>query len=89
MLNGQQRITSLGRFIRDKFAVKINGLERIFDGSLDEGLRQKFLNTKLRVYICEGKGYNAENEIKEWFKTINIADIPLNPQEGKRLLFTF
>ena len=31
VLDGQQRITSLGRFWKNKFAVKINGLEQIFD----------------------------------------------------------
>ena len=43
VLDGQQRITSLGRFLKNKFAVKINGLEQIFDG-LNEGLQQKILN---------------------------------------------
>ena len=32
VLDGQQRITSLGRFVKNKFAVKVNGLEQIFDG---------------------------------------------------------
>ena len=79
VLDGQQRITSLGRFIKNKFAVKINRLEQIFDG-LNEGQQQKILQTKLLVYICEGEGEHAEEEIKEWFKTINIAGIPLNHQ---------
>ncbi len=35
------------------------------------------LETKLIVYECEG----AESEIKEWFKTINIAGVPLKLQE--------
>ena len=30
--DGQQRLTSLGRFVKNKFAVKVNGLEQIFDG---------------------------------------------------------
>ena len=75
VLDGQQRITSLGRFLRNKFAVKINGLEQIFDG-LNEGLQQKILQTRLLVWICEGEGEHAEDEIKEWFKTINIAGTP-------------
>ena len=58
VLDGQQRITSLGRFIKNKFAVKINDLEQIFDG-LNEGLQQKILQTKLLVYICEGEGEHA------------------------------
>ena len=87
VLDGQQRITSLGRFLRNKFAVKINGLEQIFDG-LNEGLKQKVLQTKLLVYVCEGEGENAENEIKEWFKTINIAGVPLNQQEELNAVYS-
>jgi len=87
VLDGQQRITSLGRFVKNKFAVKINGLEHIFDG-LNEGLQQKILQTELLVYICEGEGEHAEEEIKEWFKTINIAGIPLNRQEELNAVFS-
>lgn len=87
VLDGQQRITSLGRFIKNKFAVKINDLEQIFDG-LNEGLQQKILKTKLLVYICEGEGEHAEEEIKEWFKTINIAGIPLNHQEELNAIYS-
>ena len=72
VLDGQQRITSLGRFVKNKFAVKINGLEQIFEG-LNTEQQTKILNTALLVYICEGEGDAAETEIKEWFKTINIA----------------
>jgi len=35
------------------------------------------LETKLLIYECEG----TESQIKEWFKTINIAGVPLVPQE--------
>ena len=87
VLDGQQRITSLGRFLRNKFAVKINGLEQIFDG-LDEGKQQKILQTKLLVFICEGEGEHAEEEIKDWFKTINIAGIPLNQQEELNAIYS-
>ena len=87
VLDGQQRITSLGRFIKNKFAVKINGLEQIFDG-LNEGMQQKIKQTKLLIYVCEGEGENAEEEIKEWFKTINIAGIPLNKQEELNAVFS-
>lgn len=39
--------------------------------------KKKILQTKLTIYECEG----TETEIKEWFKTVNIAGIPLNEQE--------
>jgi len=77
VLDGQQRITSLGRFVTDKFAVKDeHGLEQYFTG-MPVDKQQKILETKLLIYECEG----TESEIKEWFKTINIAGVPLNEQE--------
>ena len=76
VLDGQQRITSFGRYVIGKFAVKVDGMENYFSG-LNEDLQQKILDTKLLIYECEG----TESEIKEWFKTINIAGIPLNEQE--------
>lgn len=77
VLDGQQRITSLGRFLTNKFAIKDeNGNEQLFGGfALDK--KNKILNTKLLIYECEG----TESEIKEWFRTINIAGVPLNNQE--------
>lgn len=77
VLDGQQRITSFGRFVTDKFAIKdSNGMEQYFSG-LAEDLQKKILETKLLIYECEG----TESEIKEWFKTINISGVPLNEQE--------
>jgi 5-methylcytosine-specific restriction endonuclease McrA len=77
VLDGQQRITSFGRFVNDKFAVKDeNGMEQIFSG-LSEDKKDLILNSSILVYECEG----AESEIKEWFQTINTAGIPLNTQE--------
>jgi len=77
VLDGQQRITSFGRFVTNKFAVKDeNGMQQYFDG-IAADKRAKILETKLLIYECEG----TESEIKEWFKTINIAGVPLNNQE--------
>ena len=77
VLDGQQRITSLGRFITDKFAVKDeNGMPQIF-GNMAKDKQNKILETKLLIYECEG----TESQIKEWFKTVNIAGVPLNNQE--------
>lgn len=76
VLDGQQRITSLGRFITDKFAIKDeNGMQ--YFGGLAKDKKDKILETKLLIYECEG----TESQIKEWFKTINIAGVPLVPQE--------
>lgn len=76
VLDGQQRITSIGRFTTGKFAIRVNGKEQTFS-SLAVDQQQKILGTKLDIYECEG----PENQIKEWFQTINIAGVPLNKQE--------
>ena len=77
ILDGQQRVTSFGRYITSKFAIKDeNGMEQYFDG-LSEDKKKKILDSQLTIYICEGE----ESEIKEWFKTINIIGVPLNNQE--------
>ena len=77
VLDGQQRITSVGRFVNGKFAIKDeNDHEQYFDGMANDK-KDKILETKLLIYECEG----TESQIKEWFKTINIAGVPLVPQE--------
>ena len=60
VLDGQQRITSFGRFITNKFAVKDeNGMEQYF-GGLSADKQAKILNYNLLVYVCEG----TESQIK-------------------------
>ncbi len=77
VLDGQQRITSLGRFVTNKLSITdANGNLQSFS-SLNTEEQEEFLSTPLLIYICQGK----EAEIKEWFKTINIVGIPLNEQE--------
>jgi hypothetical protein len=76
VLDGQQRITSVGRFVTGKFAIKVAGKEQVFS-SLATGDQQKILDGELLIYKCEG----TETEIKEWFQTVNIAGVPLNKQE--------
>lgn len=76
VLDGQQRITSVGRFVTGKFAIKVAGKEQVFS-SLPKDDQQTILGSELLVYECEG----TETEIKEWFQTINIAGVPLNKQE--------
>ena len=77
VLDGQQRITSIGRFVTNKFAVKDEqGMEQYFR-SIAADKRAKILQTELLIYECEG----TESEIKDWFRTINIAGVPLNSQE--------
>ncbi|ROI07307.1 DUF262 domain-containing protein [Kaistella haifensis] len=84
VLDGQQRITSFGRYVTNKFAVKDeNGMQQYFSGLAPE-LREQILETPLLIYECEG----TEPEIKQWFKTINIAGVPLNQQEINNAIYS-
>ena len=76
VLDGQQRITSIGRFVTNKFPTMDNGNPKYFD-SLPADQQVKIQDSNLLIYECEG----TESEIKHWFETINIAGVPLNPQE--------
>lgn len=84
VLDGQQRITSIGRFVNDHFAIlDESGLPQYFSGiAVDQ--RDKILSSEILVYECEG----TETEIKQWFQTINIAGIPLNAQELRNAVFS-
>lgn len=84
VLDGQQRITSLGRFITEKYAwIDVDGRPWYFS-ALNKDEQEKFLNTKLLIYVCEG----SEKEIKDWFRTINIVGIPLNVQETLNAVYS-
>src|SRR6476619_2855415 len=76
VLDGQQRITSIGRFVTNKFAIMDSGNPKNFD-SLPTDQQARIRDSKLLIYECEG----TETEIKQWFETINIAGVPLNQQE--------
>ena len=77
VLDGQQRITSIGRFLTNKFAIMDDNDMPQYFTALPEEKRHLLENSRLLIYVCEGE----EQEIKEWFKTINIAGVPLNNQE--------
>ena len=83
VLDGQQRITSFGRYITGWFAVKQGGLETYFTG-LPKEKQEKILDTDILVYECEG----TEEEIRDWFRTINTAGEPLNDQEILNAVFS-
>ncbi len=76
VLDGQQRITSIGRFVTGKFAVMDGTNPQNFD-SLPADQQKRIKDAKLLIYECEG----TETEIKQWFETVNIAGVPLNEQE--------
>ena len=51
-------------------------MQQYFSGlSIDQ--QEKIYSSEILVYECSG----TESEIKQWFKTINTAGVPLNEQE--------
>ncbi len=83
VLDGQQRITSVGRFVTGKFAILHHGREQTF-ASLPVEEQEKITSSELLVYVCQG----TEGEIKEWFQTINIQGMPLAPQELRNAIYS-
>ena len=84
ILDGQQRVTSLGRFLTDKFPLFDETGKPHYFTRMPADKQRKINETPLTIYICEGE----ESEIKAWFKTINIAGIPLNHQEVSNAVYS-
>ncbi len=83
VLDGQQRITSIGRFVKGKFAVKdANNHEQYYSG-MSEEQQKLILDKELLIYICEGE----EQEMMKWYETINIAGVPLKMQEIRNAVY--
>lgn len=79
VLDGQQRITSFGRYVNETYAFAVSGSdgEPRYFSSLSPEEQQRIISTRLLVYICEG----TPSEIQAWFKRLNIAGLTLNDQE--------
>jgi len=84
VLDGQQRITSFGRFVTGKFAIKDENDNVQYFSGLPTEQQQRILQSPLLIYECEGE----EKEIKEWFRTINIVGISLKEQEMLNAIFS-
>jgi hypothetical protein len=84
VLDGQQRIKSIGRFVTNKFAVKDHNGDYQEFHSMAADKKAKILDSKLLIYECVG----LESEIKDWFETINIAGVELKPQERLNAIFS-
>ncbi len=77
VLDGQQRITSLGRFITNKFIIKDEHGEFRDFNALSAEKKEKFLNTELIVMECEC----TEDELIKLFRGINVPGYVMNDQE--------
>ena len=76
VLDGQQRITTLGRYVTGKFAIKVGGMEQYFDG-LPKDFQDKIMDYEIHSCICSG----TEKELMEWFEILNMVGVPVNKQE--------
>lgn len=81
VLDGQQRLISICRFVQNKFSVDIAGNIYTYNSMTD---KNKFLKyDKLIVYICEG----TDEEKLEWFERINKAGKELTKQEMRSAIY--
>lgn len=83
VLDGQQRTISVCQYVMGDFSMSIDGNICYFH-TLTEDIKEKILNYKLMVYVCEG----SDKEKLNWFKTINIAGEKLTNQELRNAVYT-
>ena len=83
VLDGQQRSISFLDYIVNKFAIDYKGKTMHFK-NLPQDIKQKILNYKIDVFICEG----TDSEQLDWFKIINIAGEKLTPQELRNAIYS-
>ena len=77
LLDGQQRTLSICKFLDHKYHILDKNGDKFYFDTLPKEQQEKILNYELEICVCEG----SENEILEWFKTINIKGLELKPQE--------
>ena len=79
VMDGQQRTISFCQYYNSEFAIDYRYYHNLFD---DE--KEKFLEYKLMVYVCEG----TDSEKLDWFRIINIAGEKLTEQELRNAVYT-
>ena len=84
VIDGQQRTISLCQYVNGDFACQWQGIgEQRYFHNLPQNLQDELLSYKLSIFICEG----THSEKIDWFKTINIAGVPMKPQEIRNAVF--
>ncbi len=78
VIDGQQRTISLCQYVNRDFSFDFK-----YFHNLQEDEKEKILDYKLMVYLCEG----TDSEKLEWFKTINIAGEKLTDQELRNAVY--
>ena len=84
MLDGQQRTISIGQYVNGEFSVGVanDGRPRYYANLTGEE-RESMLKYPLTVYFCNG----TDEEIKDWFRIVNIAGEKLTEQELRNAIY--
>lgn len=78
VLDGQQRTISFCQYVSGGFAV-----EHRYFHNLSDAEKERILQYPLMVYLCSGE----DEEKLDWFRTINIACMPLTDQELRNAVY--
>ena len=78
VIDGQQRTISIAQYVQGDFSLNERSIHNLTD---DE--RDRILNYRLMVYVCEG----TDSEKLKWFETINIAGEKLMKQELRNAVY--
>ena len=79
IIDGQQRTLSICQYVNNEFTFNYKNFK-----TLQESEKEKLLNYKLSVYICDGD----DTEQLDWFETINIAGAELTKQELRNAVYS-
>ena len=79
IIDGQQRTLSICQYVNNEFTFNYKNFK-----TLQESEKEKLLNYKLSVYICDGD----DKEKLDWFETINIAGAELTKQELRNAVYS-
>ena len=81
VIDGQQRITSICKFVKDGFSIDvtmdIDGNKRRTGYTDLQAAQEAFDNYELMAFVCEGDNVSK----MKWFRRINIAGVKLTEQE--------
>lgn len=87
VLDGQQRILSICRFLDNMYSIVIKNHHVQFHNLKEnqKDLAEKILDYELMVFVIEN---GTDSERLDWFKIINIAGIVLSAQELRNAVYT-
>jgi len=93
IIDGQQRLTSIVRFLSEDFDDKkfrLRGVSKKFEGKclsdLEEDIKFQLENTVLRAIIIQQLTPNDDTSIYKIFERLNTGGVNLNPMEVRQSL---